>query len=103
MHFRSSKTNCAPSEGSDYPGNYRSQLMSRCYKTVLCSTKLSMRFFLLINVKMPTIVGSLTFVSGMNTSSDSFKAKIFNFHRFSFYEQLKFHAQMSLARNSFIT
>ena len=26
-----------------------------------CSTQLSMKFFLLINVKMPTIVGILTF------------------------------------------
>ena len=29
-----------------------------------CSTQLSMKFFLLINVKMPTIVGILTFMSG---------------------------------------
>ena len=28
-----------------------------------CSTQLSMKFFLLINVKMPTIVGILTFMS----------------------------------------
>ena len=27
-----------------------------------CSTQLSMKFFLLINVKMPTIVGILTFM-----------------------------------------
>ena len=27
-----------------------------------CSTQLSMNFFLLINVKMPTIVGILTFM-----------------------------------------
>ena len=32
-----------------------------------CSTQLSMIFFLLINVKMPTIVGILTFMSGKNT------------------------------------
>ena len=29
-----------------------------------CSTQLNMNFFLLINVKMPTIVGILTFMSG---------------------------------------
>ena len=29
-----------------------------------CSTQLSMKFFLLINVKMPTIVGIFTFMSG---------------------------------------
>ena len=32
-----------------------------------CSTQLSMKFFLLINVKMPTIVGILTFISGKNS------------------------------------
>ena len=31
------------------------------YKKIACSTQLSMNFFLLINVKMPTIVGTLTF------------------------------------------
>ena len=29
-----------------------------------CSTQLSMNFFLLINVKMPTFVGILTLISG---------------------------------------
>ena len=32
-----------------------------------CSTQLSMNFFLLINVKMPTIVGILTFMSRKNS------------------------------------
>ena len=32
-----------------------------------CSTQLSMKFFLLINVKMPIIVGILTFMSGKNS------------------------------------
>ena len=36
-------------------------------KLFSCSTQLSMTFFLLINVKMPTIVGILTFVSGKNS------------------------------------
>ena len=35
-------------------------------KLFSCSTQLSMKFFLLINVKMPTIVGILTFVRGKN-------------------------------------
>ena len=34
------------------------------YKTFSCSTQLSMKFFLLIHVKMPTIVGILTCMSG---------------------------------------
>ena len=32
-----------------------------------CSTQLSMKFFLLINVKMPTIVGILTSMSRKNS------------------------------------
>ena len=32
-----------------------------------CSTQLSLKFFLLINVKMPTIVGILTFMSRKNS------------------------------------
>ena len=35
-------------------------------KLFSCSTQLSMKFFLLINVKMPTIVGILTFVNRKN-------------------------------------
>ena len=36
-------------------------------KLIPCSTQLSMKFFLLINVKMPTIVGILTFMSRKNS------------------------------------
>ena len=39
----------------------------RGYKTFPCSTQLSMELFLLINVKMPTIVGILTFMSRKNS------------------------------------
>ena len=60
------------------------------------STQPSTKFILLINVKMATIVGILTFISRINTASESFKArKIFTFQYFTFYEQLKFHAQLS--------
>ena len=56
-----------------------------------CSTQLSTKFILLINVKMPTIVGILTFISMMNTTSKRLKARNFFICRyFSFYEQLKF-------------
>ena len=55
------------------------------------------QIILLINVKMPTIVGILTFISRMNTISDSFKQeKIVIFQYFSFYEQLKFKSLMPL-------
>ena len=42
-------------------------------KLFSCSTQLSMKFFLFINVKMPTIVGILTFMSGNNSILDLFE------------------------------
>ena len=36
-------------------------------KLFSCSTQLRMKFFLLINVKMPTIVGILTFMTRKNS------------------------------------
>ena len=71
-------------------------------KLFSCSTQLSTKFIMLINVKMPTIVGILTFISMINTTSESLKAsKVFIFSHFIFYEQLKFHAQLSWARKKF--
>ena len=40
-----------------------------------CSTQLSMKFFLLINVKMPTIVGISTFMSRKNSILGLFEPK----------------------------
>ena len=60
-----------------------------------CSTQLSLKFILLINVERPIIVCILTFISRINTTSESFKArKTFIFYPFTFYEQFKFHAQL---------
>ena len=42
-----------------------------------CSTQLSTKFILLINVKMPTIVGILTFISMINTTPEKLKARNF--------------------------
>ena len=53
---------------------------------------------MLINIKMPTItiVGILTFISMKNPPLNSLKAReVFIFQHFSFYEKLKFHAQLS--------
>ena len=47
---------------------------SEVIKLFPCSTQLSTKFILLINVKMPTIVGILTFFSMINTTSESLKA-----------------------------
>ena len=60
------------------------------------STQLSTKFILLINVKMPTIVGISTFISMINTTSERLKEiNFFICWYFSFYEQLKFRAQLS--------
>ena len=63
-----------------------------------CSTQLNMKFIFLINVKMPIIVGILTFISMINTTSEILEARTFFICQyFSFYEQLKFRAQWSCA------
>ena len=73
-------------------------------KLFSCSTQLSMKFIMLIYVKMPTIVGILTFSGMINTTPESLKArKILIFQHISSYGQLKFHAQWSWAWKSFIT
>ena len=66
---------------------------SEVIKLFSCSTQLSMKFILPINVEMPTIVGILTFISMINITSEILKARHFFICRyFNFYEQLKFHA-----------
>ena len=65
-------------------------------KPFLCSTQLSMKFFLLINVKMPTIVGILTFMNRKNSYLGwSEPEKCWISWYFHTYEQLKFYAQFS--------
>ena len=59
---------------------------------------LSTKFILLINVKMPTIVCILTFISMINAFSERLKARnFFIFSVFEFFKQLKFFALLSLA------
>ena len=65
-------------------------------KVFSCSTQLSTKFILLINVKMPTIIGISTFISMINTTPERLKTRnFFVCWDFSFYEQLKFCAQLS--------
>ena len=48
-----------------------------------------MKFIMIINVKMATIVGILTFISMINKTSENLKArKIIIFQHLSFYKQL---------------
>ena len=87
--------------GSDGPEKSQNSLqLGRAGPDVIklfsCSTQLSTKFILLINVKMPADVGILTFISMINTTSERLKAKnSFTLWYFSFYEQFKFHAQLS--------
>ena len=48
------------------------------------------------NVKMPTIVGILTFISRINTTSESFKARNNLYFSVLGYEQLKFEHIISV-------
>ena len=65
-------------------------------KLFSCSTQLSMKLFLLINVKMPTIVGILILMSGKNSILRLSEPKTAGFLEYFYtYEHLKFHAQLS--------
>ena len=59
------------------------------------STQLSMRFILLINVKMPTIVGILTFISMINITSRVTR-KGFIAQHLSYYEHLETSCSVEL-------
>ena len=60
-------------------------------KLFSCSTQLRLKFIMLINVKMPIIVGILTFMSIINYmilhSESGFSTY---FDKFNIYEQFKF-------------
>ena len=54
-------------------------------KLFSCSTLLSLKFIPPINVKLPTIIGILTFIVGINILSVSFNArKVFIFNTLGF-------------------
>ena len=72
------------------------QNQAQGYKTFSCSTQPSMKFIMLI------IVDNLTYISMINTTSERLKAKhFFICWYFSFFEQLKFYAQLSWAWKKF--
>ena len=63
------------------------------------STPLSTKFNLLINVKLPTIVVILTFISMINTTSERPKARNFLICLyFSFYEQFSCTVELSMKK-----
>ena len=60
------------------------------------SAQLRLKFILLINVKMPTIVGILTFISRINQRLCHSKPSISIYlHCFGICEKFKFYAQLS--------
>ena len=76
-------------------GKFRTQ----GYKTFFMLNSTEHGIYHAHNVKMPTIVGILTFISTINTTPERFKERkvfLLFFHNFSFYEQLKFHAHLNL-------
>ena len=79
-----------------------SPIRPRGYKTFSVLRSAEHEIILLINVKMPTIVGILTLISMINTTSERLKARnVFICRYLSFYEQLKFRAQLSWAWKKF--
>ena len=64
-HGPSSITSLSIIDG--YSCLYSTSLVSFNSKLFPCSTQLSTKFFLLINNKMPTIVGILTFMNGKDS------------------------------------
>ena len=68
----------------------------RGIKLFSCSTQLSTKLLLFINVKMPTIFGILTFISMINKTSERPKARnLLICWFFNLYDLLKFRAQLS--------
>ena len=77
-----------------YPGPEVIKLLS-------CSTQLNIKFIMLINVKMPTNIGILIFVSMINKTSESLNArKVFIFQYFSYYGQNLEQDRVTLSNSS---
>ena len=67
-------------------------------KLFSCSTQLNMKFSLLINIKMPTIVGIFIFISREKNHAQLYLArKSLQLLVIGIYKQDNFHAQLSLA------
>ena len=75
----------------DQARGYKKIMLNSCVhkicpgpEVIKLHAQLSMKFTMLINVKMSTIVDILTFISMINTLSDSLKARS-DFQHFSFF------------------
>ena len=70
-------------DGEPTPGSHMQNKPSpKVIKLFSCSTQLSTKFVLLINVNMPTIVGIITFISMINKTSERLKAINFSSCRY---------------------
>ena len=70
--------------------NLKVWYQARGYKTFFVLNSAEHKIYLLINVKMPTLI------SMINTTSERLKARnVFIFQHFSFHEWLKFHIYLS--------
>ena len=72
-------------------------------KIISCSTQLSMKFFLLINVEMPIIVGILTFMSRKNSILGLSEAETVAFLDILYLYAFKILCSAALTMNLFIT
>ena len=73
-----------------------SEIWPQGYKTFFVLNSTEHEIFLFINVKMPTIVGILTFMSGKNSIPDISETKKSHMSWYFYtYVHLKFHAQLS--------
>ena len=70
--------------------------LARGYKTKLILNSIQLEIILLINVKMSTIVGILTFKGMINTTSEMTKERNFLICGYlSFYDQIEFRTKRS--------
>ena len=98
MHIKilTSAVQTQKSNATEYLNKMKSISGTEVVKTLSCSAQLRLKFILLINVKMPTIVCILTFISRINYCLMGFMPEFSTeFGYFSFYDLLKFHAELS--------
>ena len=80
-----------PGAGLELQQFYQYRPGPEVIKPISCSTQLSRRFIMLINVKMPTIVGILISIGMVNTAYESLEVEKSLFCSILvFFDQLKF-------------
>ena len=99
LYQQNSITQTAPDGMLPFDASHLGLLVTPCPEVIKhfsCSAQLSLKFILLINVKMPTIVGILTFISRINYRLwHSKPSNSMYLVYFGIYEQIKFYALLS--------